>query len=355
MTNLTPQDGHMGPKRPRRLNANFIERRRVHQLNERFDQLRQLLPPTGEKQSKVVVLTRCSELIRCQQQVIRDLLLQLDQQQTILTAPTAYKPLDYLLPGTRNNTEFGQSDLLTRAPPITNSGKLEATLLSHATRTCTMSTLRGCENRPCREQEQDEEQGDAGAAGIPLGSPPASDESATDRGSPVTTGVDMTTTRNRVRYTYGSGSLSDSSGGHSQAGGDNEFLLTPQGSAASALIQLSTSPSAATKETSLGGQDGWSSIHRRSRSPRKDIGFSPYRRNLMPDFNASTPTKHVPSLPLSRSYLGWLPGGSYQYPGVKPSLVPPLMPGMMSCSYPYDPSMYNYLASSLMTHTEAGH
>ena len=346
MTNSSLQNGPIGPKRPRRVNANFIERRRVHQLNERFDQLRQLLPPTGEKQSKVVVLARCSELIRCQQQVIRDLLLQLDQQQTMLTGPTAYKPLDYMLAGARKS-DFGVPNLIPKAPLFTASGHggMECTVMPQAT-TYTLPTAvpRNSEQKGVEQQEGDGQDEAGGAGGIPVGSPQQSDESVTDTESPGTPGADMDVAGTPKIIRYDSISVSNSSGGLIQAG---EADLTPQASAASALIQLSVSPAAASNLTNPAGQDGWSSIHRQSRSPRKDMGFSLYRgRNLMPDFNASTPTKQaLPSLPLSRSYLGWLPGG-FQFPGVKPSLVQPLVPGLMSCSYPYDPAMYNYLTSS---------
>jgi hypothetical protein len=363
MTNSTQQNGHMGPKRPRRVNANFIERRRVHQLNERFDQLRQLLPPTGEKQSKVVVLTRCSELIRCQQQVIRDLLLQLDQQQTMLSGPSAYKPLDYMLAGARKN-DFGLPNLVPKAPLLTAStGGMETTVMPQATTHLLSAPVprsseqKGVERvQPEGDGHDDEDVG--GAAGIPVGSPQQSDESITDTESPDTPGADVQAAGTPKIIRYDSTSVSDSSGGLIQA---VDTDLAPQASAASALIQLSSSPAAATNLTGINpaGQDGWNSIHRPSRNTIKDVGFSLYRgRSLMPDFNASTATKQpLPSLPLSRSYLGWLPGGC-QFPGVKPSLMQPLVPGLMSCSYPYDPAMYNYLTSSLMTtgtvHNEPG-
>ena len=362
MTNSAQQHGHIGPKRPRRVNANFIERRRVHQLNERFDQLRQLLPPTGEKQSKVVVLTRCSELIRCQQQVIRDLLLQLDQQQSMWTSTTAFKAFDYVLPNSRSKSDFCPTSVLSRAPPYGHSSEAESTNLSQATPAT--SSSRSSDNRFLSGQESEENADVAGAAGMPVGSPPASDKSVaeTENEHAHTPGggdMDLTSSPSKM-FSYGPISASNSSGSLSQASSsaETERMFAPQVSAASALIQLSASKSAAANQASPRGKEAWSFVHHHIRSPSKD--FSLYRRNLMPEFNSavtSTPTRQAaPSLPLSRSYLGWLPGGC-QYSPVKPPLVQPMVPGMMSCSYPYDPAMYNYLASNLMssTHNESGH
>ena len=254
----------------RRSNANFIERRRVHQLNERFDTLRQMLPPTGEKQSKVVVLTRSADLIRCQQQVIRDLMAQLDQlQHSLAAAASGFKPFDYAAscPPSIDGPDRG-----SRPPPVGGG-------------------YYGLPSVAISDFSADGKRGRS----VPISAPgvagfkPESDvERLSDGHSSAPTSPKKTVSLSAV---------------------------TPEkndSTAVSALMQLSASPPAVS--------DREFERYSVMRKVRNSPVVAPYRRNLAHDFRAIAPNppsvvaaagaaaSATPIAAMSRNYLGWLQG-----------------------------------------------